>query len=101
MYKCVPSEAIQAWQRELASIPMSKESAECYTKQFVEAYRLNNAKYINATIDALLEYTIASLAQILRYTAEPSHRGAFNAMWKKYELSYPRLRANLERTKKG
>lgn len=97
----VPYEAMQAWQRELTSIPMSEHSLENYTKAFADAYVRNNMKYINATIDALLEYTIASLAQILRYTAEPSHRGAFNAMWKKYELSYPRLRANLERTKKG
>lgn len=96
MYKCVPSEAIQAWQRELASIPMSKESAECYTKQFVEAYRLNNAKYINATIDTLIEYTIAALSQILRFTAQPIHRAFFHDLWKRYELCYPRLRHNIE-----
>lgn len=96
MHQSVPSEAIQAWKRELAAIPMTEESLEGYTKQFIESYSLNNAKYINATIDALVEYTIAALSQILRFTAQPIHRACFNDLWKKYELSYPRLRANIE-----
>lgn len=101
MYKSVPREAIQAWQRELASIPLSEDCLEDYTKQFAESYRLNNTKYINATIDELVEYTIAALSQILRFTAQPIHRAFFHDLWKRYELAYPRLRINLEKTRRG
>jgi hypothetical protein len=101
MCKFVPKEAVQAWQNELSSITMSQQSLERYTQNFVEAYQLNNVKYIHATIDALVDYTIASLVQIMRFTAEQDHRSAFDDLWQKYKYSYPRFRSRVEGTKRG
>lgn len=98
MCKFVPREAVQAWQRELELLHMSEQLLEKYTKAFIEAYQFNSTKYITSTIDTLREYTIASMAQILRYTAEPQYRSGFDSLWSKYKSKYPRLRDDLERT---